>query len=114
MSSTTLPSSGDGPGRCLPCTRDHQHAYAPAGGAPTATACPSSVAPFYGGATGVSLRLEAARAAVERYAVTGVVDMVPAYKAGDQTAAMFFEIDYYGNEDLERILSLLGLKPSES
>ena len=24
------------------------------------------------------------------------------------------EIDYYGNEDLERILSLLGLKPAES
>jgi hypothetical protein len=38
----------------------------------------ASVAGFYGGLTGVSRRLEAARAALERYRATGNVDMVPA------------------------------------
>src|SRR5262245_5959901 len=56
-----------------------------------------SVAPFYGGLDGVRQRIEVARAALDRYTATGVVDIVPAYKAGDQTAGMFFELDYYGN-----------------
>jgi fermentation-respiration switch protein FrsA (DUF1100 family) len=58
---------------------------------------PVSVAAFYGGATGVADRLEIARAAIERNAATGVIDMVPAYKVGDQSAGMFFELDYYAN-----------------
>jgi hypothetical protein len=57
----------------------------------------ASVAPFYGGASGVASRVERARAAIDRYAATGNVDTVPAYKAGDENAAMFFELDYYAN-----------------
>src|SRR5262245_37695235 len=57
----------------------------------------TSVAAFYGGLTGVARRLEAARAAFERYHVTGQVEMAPAYRPGDETAGMFFEADYYGN-----------------
>jgi uncharacterized protein len=58
---------------------------------------PVSVAPFYGGMPGLAARLETGRAALDRFRATGEVDMVPAYKAGDETAAMFFELDYYGN-----------------
>jgi fermentation-respiration switch protein FrsA (DUF1100 family) len=58
---------------------------------------PVSVAPFYGGMPGVAKRLEVATAALDRYAATGDVDIVPAYRAGDENAAMFFELDYYGN-----------------
>lgn len=57
----------------------------------------TSVAAFYGGLTGVARRLEAARAAFERYHATGQVEMAPAYKRGDETAGMFFESDYYAN-----------------
>ena len=56
-----------------------------------------SVAAFYGGQSGVARRLDAARSALERYRTTDTVDTVPAYKAGDETAAMFFELDYYAN-----------------
>jgi uncharacterized protein len=56
-----------------------------------------TVAGFYGGSEGVAARLETARSALESYEKTGNVDVVPAYKAGDQEAAMFFELDYYGN-----------------
>ena len=57
----------------------------------------ASVAPFYGGLSGVAARLERARAAMDRYAATGTIETVPAYKAGDENAAMFFELDYYAN-----------------
>jgi fermentation-respiration switch protein FrsA (DUF1100 family) len=57
-----------------------------------------SVAGFYGGQTGVETRLAIAREAAKRYEKEGVVEMVPAYRAGDQAAAMFFELDYYGNQ----------------
>jgi fermentation-respiration switch protein FrsA (DUF1100 family) len=56
-----------------------------------------SIAPFYGGLPGVTSRLERGRAAIERYAASQAVDTVPAYKAGDDDAAMFFELDYYAN-----------------
>jgi uncharacterized protein len=56
-----------------------------------------SVAPFYGGEAGVRRRLEAADRAAERFAVSGEVVMVPAYRAGDESAAMYFESDYYAN-----------------
>ena len=57
----------------------------------------TSVAAFYGGLAGVARRLELARAALERYRATGHVETVPAYKPGDETAGMFFELDYYAN-----------------
>jgi len=57
----------------------------------------ASVAGFYGGLPGVARRLEVAKAALERYRATGQVDTVPAYRPGDETAGMFFELDYYGN-----------------
>jgi uncharacterized protein len=58
---------------------------------------PLSVAPFYGGMPGMATRLDAARSALDEYLGTGNIAMVPAYKAGDENAAMFFELDYYGN-----------------
>jgi fermentation-respiration switch protein FrsA (DUF1100 family) len=57
----------------------------------------ASVAPFYGAEAGMRRRLEAAVRAVERYTAGGEVLTVPAYRAGDETAGMFFELDYYGN-----------------
>ena len=42
-----------------------------------------------------SLRLQRAREAVDRYARTGEVTMVPAYKDGDDRAGMYFALDYY-------------------
>jgi uncharacterized protein len=58
---------------------------------------PVSVAPFYGGAEGMAARLQVADRAIDRFLTTGAVDMVPAYNAGDPSAAMFIEMDYYGN-----------------
>jgi len=58
---------------------------------------PVSVAPFYGGAEGMTARLRAAATAIDRFTKTGSIDTVPAYKAGDSSAAMFVEMDYYGN-----------------
>ena len=52
---------------------------------------------FYGGQEGIAARLEAARLATEALESTAAVQTVPAYRAGDQTAAMFFELDYYAN-----------------
>ena len=57
----------------------------------------TSVAPFYGGLEGVAARLDTSSRALERYLSTGEVETVLAYKAGDQSAAMFFELDYYAN-----------------
>jgi len=57
----------------------------------------ASVAAFYGGLAGVARRLDAASAALERYRTTGQVETVAAYKPGDETAGMFFELDYYAN-----------------
>jgi fermentation-respiration switch protein FrsA (DUF1100 family) len=56
---------------------------------------PASVAPFYGGADGVTLRLGRARAAIDRYLKTGEVIMAPAYRDGDDRAGMHFILDYY-------------------
>lgn len=57
----------------------------------------ANVAAFYGGLTGVARRLELSRVALERYRTTGHVETVPAYKPGDETAGMFFELEYYAN-----------------
>jgi fermentation-respiration switch protein FrsA (DUF1100 family) len=56
-----------------------------------------SVAQFYGGEEGVEKRLGHAKRAIEKLARTGEVQMVPAYKPGDESAGIFFELDYYGN-----------------
>jgi uncharacterized protein len=56
-----------------------------------------SVAPFYGGAEGTALRLGRGREALESWARTGDVAMVPAYHPGDDRAGMHFELDYYAN-----------------
>jgi pimeloyl-ACP methyl ester carboxylesterase len=55
---------------------------------------------FYGGATGVTQRLEAARLARKRFLETGVVDYVKAASNTDATAAMYWPgdaLDYYLN-----------------
>jgi fermentation-respiration switch protein FrsA (DUF1100 family) len=56
-----------------------------------------SVASFYGGAPGARLRIGRGREALENWAKSGDVMMVPAYRPGDDRAGMFFEVDYYGN-----------------
>jgi fermentation-respiration switch protein FrsA (DUF1100 family) len=57
----------------------------------------ASVAGFYGGANGVARRLEAAGRAADQFTATGQVQIVPAYEAGNDEAAMFRELDYYAN-----------------
>jgi uncharacterized protein len=56
---------------------------------------PVSLAPFYGGSTGVELRLERARAAIDAFLRDGTVTLVPAYRDGDDRAGMHFRLDYY-------------------
>ena len=76
-----------------------------AGGAPIASFASvagwyhdtASVAPFYGGAEGVSLRLGRAREAFDAFLRNGEVRTVPAYEDGNDRAGMFFELDYYAN-----------------
>lgn len=56
-----------------------------------------SLAPFYGGAEGVALRMHRAAQALARYRLDREVVMVPAYASGNDRAGMHFELDYYGN-----------------
>ena len=56
-----------------------------------------SVSQFYGGDDGVIKRIEEAKRAIESFVRTGDIEMVPAYKPGDELAGMFFELDYYSN-----------------
>jgi uncharacterized protein len=56
-----------------------------------------SVATFYGGVEGVRLRIGRAREALEIWAKSGELVVVPAYRHGDDRAGMFFELDYYAN-----------------
>ncbi len=58
-----------------------------------------SVAPFYGGEDGVRDRLERADAAAQRLAGSGELSTVPAYAAGDESAAMFIEMGYYAEAE---------------
>jgi hypothetical protein len=58
-----------------------------------------SVAPFYGGAEGVALRVARASEAFDTYLRTGEVRTVPAYADGDDRAGMFFALDYYASQD---------------
>ena len=58
---------------------------------------PATVAALYGGPEGVSARIERGRAAASRYLAEGTVATVPAYREGDEQAAMFIELDYYAD-----------------
>ena len=58
-----------------------------------------SLAPFYGAEKGVRLRLDRAKAAMERFIATGETVMVPAYRDGDDRAGMFFPLDYYERKE---------------
>jgi hypothetical protein len=55
------------------------------------------VAPFYGDAEGMALRVQRGQDAIDRYLRDGEVVTVPAYDPGNDRAGMFFELDYYGN-----------------
>jgi fermentation-respiration switch protein FrsA (DUF1100 family) len=59
---------------------------------------PESIAPFYDGEAGVSLRLDRAREAIARY-VSGEVVLAPAYDPGNDRAGMHFPLEYYGRAD---------------
>jgi uncharacterized protein len=56
-----------------------------------------TIAPFYGGADGVAHRLALAREDMQAYLRSGPRAMVPAYAPGDETAGMYFPLDYYAN-----------------
>lgn len=56
----------------------------------------ASVADFYGGPPGVAMRLERAGEATARFLDSGEVITAPAYDDGNDRAAMFFEVPYYG------------------
>jgi uncharacterized protein len=56
-----------------------------------------TVTPFYGGPVGVAARLARATEATDHYLATGEVRTVPAYRAGDDQAGMFLDMDYYAN-----------------
>jgi uncharacterized protein len=58
-----------------------------------------SVAPFYGDAAGVAMRIARAREALDAYLQSGDVRTVPAYADGNDRAGMFFTLDYYANPD---------------
>jgi uncharacterized protein len=60
----------------------------------------ASVKPFYGDDEGVALRIGRASGAVRQFAKTGDVTLVPAAKAGDDRAGMYFPVPYY--ESAER------------
>ncbi|MGH2844606.1 MAG: alpha/beta hydrolase [Thermoleophilaceae bacterium] len=54
---------------------------------------------MYGGEQGVAERIEAGRAARERYQQTRAVDYVPAQSATDPSAAMPMAVDFYENPE---------------
>ena len=65
----------------------------------------ATVAPFYGGESGVARRIERATRALERFAGSGELSYVPAYAPGDDRAGMHFELDYYGNPERGAVAS---------
>jgi uncharacterized protein len=60
---------------------------------------PVTVAPLYGGEDGVRRRLTKAREALDRFAATGAVLSVYAYRPGDEDAGMSLELDYYASPE---------------
>jgi uncharacterized protein len=63
----------------------------------------ASVAAYYGGEAGVQARLARAQQAVQLYAATGKLTMVPAYDEANERAGMFILLDYYANPQRGRI-----------
>jgi dienelactone hydrolase len=59
---------------------------------------PDSIAPFYGGAEGVALRLSRARAALQKQ-LAGELVLAPAYAEGNDRAGMHFRLDYYARPE---------------
>ncbi len=58
---------------------------------------PRTVSVLYGGDEGVHDRISRGRRAAARHLAEGTVDAVPAYREGDDRAAMFIELDYYAD-----------------
>ena len=58
---------------------------------------PETSPDLYGGDEGVQERIVRSRLTEETYAETGEMPTVPAYDPNDPEAAMFFEVNYYGN-----------------
>ena len=54
---------------------------------------------FYGGEEGVQGKINAAKDAKQKYAMTGEVDYIPAISETDESAAMYGPYDYYLNPD---------------
>lgn len=57
----------------------------------------ASVAPFYGGMSGVDERVGRSRSGLDEYLRTCSMPFVPAYENANTRAGMFFELDYYAN-----------------
>jgi uncharacterized protein len=55
----------------------------------------ASLTPVYGGVDGMTTRMDRAREALDAYLRTGEVRTTPAYKEGNDRAAMSFKLDYY-------------------
>jgi hypothetical protein len=58
---------------------------------------PETTPIFYGGAEGIQRRIDLAIAAQNKYEQTGEMNYVALYDPNDPNAAMFFEVDYYGD-----------------
>jgi fermentation-respiration switch protein FrsA (DUF1100 family) len=59
----------------------------------------ATVAPVYGGATGVTERIARGQDALAAFQQHGTVRTVPAYAEGDDRAAMFAPLPYYGSPE---------------
>jgi uncharacterized protein len=59
----------------------------------------ASIAGFYGGANGVSMRIARAEKAITAYLKDGTTITAPAYADGDDRAGMFFTLPYYARAD---------------
>ena len=66
---------------------------------------PEAARMFYGGEEGVQHRLDLAHAAQEAFEKGQEAPMVPAYEPENENAAMFFEVDYYGDSERGAIAS---------
>jgi fermentation-respiration switch protein FrsA (DUF1100 family) len=60
---------------------------------------PVSIVPLYGGEAEVRRRIDAGRAARQRFEESGTADYVRAYDPNDPNAAMFFPLDYYASSE---------------
>jgi dienelactone hydrolase len=99
--------ASDGVGALAICASAGYLAHAVARGAPVRSIAlvaswlhdAATVSPIYGGESGITRRLEAARAAREQFEHAGTTPYAPAYDPEDPAAAMFFPLDYYAQRD---------------